>query len=75
MTIWSAHHMYDVFLRKYICMYMFLVTLTHKIYHTLQTLQTHANPYPYLPNPYPLARGKGLEGKGRGTAEIPQGYP
>jgi hypothetical protein len=42
--------MYDVFLRKYICMYMFLVTLTHKIYQTLQTLQTHANPYPY---PYP----------------------
>jgi hypothetical protein len=67
--------MYDVFLRKYICMYMFLVTLTHKIYHTLQTLQTHANPYPYPPKPVPLARGKGLEGKGRGTAEIPQGYP
>jgi hypothetical protein len=56
-------------------MYMFLVTLTHKIYQTLQTLQTHANPYPYPPKPVPLARGKGLEGKGRGTAEIPQGYP
>jgi hypothetical protein len=66
MTIWSAHHMYDVFLGKYICMYMFLVTLTHKIYQTLQTRQTRANPYPYPPKPVPLARG---------TAEIPQGYP
>jgi hypothetical protein len=72
MITWSAHHMYDVSLRKYICMYMFLVTLTHKIYHTLQT---RANPYPYPPKPVPLARGKGLEGKSKGTAEIPQGYP
>ena len=33
------------------------------------------NPYTYPPKPVPLARGKGLEDRGRGTAEIPQGYP
>ena len=26
-------------------------------------------------NPYPLSRGRGLGGKGRGTEKIPQGYP
>ena len=26
-------------------------------------------------NPYPLSRGRGLGGKGRGTVKIPQGYP
>ena len=46
-----------------------------QIYQTRQTRQTHANPYSYPQKPIPLARGKGLEGRGRGTAEIPQGYP
>ena len=64
--------MYDVFLRQYIYVCMFLVTLTCKFY---QTRQTRANSYTYPPKPVPLARGKGLEGRGRGTAEIPQGYP
>ena len=67
--------MYDVFLRQYICVCMFLVTLTCKIYQTRQTRQTRANQYTYPPKPVPLARGKDLEGRGRGTAEIPQGYP
>jgi hypothetical protein len=48
--------MYDVSLGKYIRMYMFLVTLTHKIYQTLQTRQTHANPYPYLVFEGPVQR-------------------
>ena len=26
-------------------------------------------------NPYPLTGGKGFKGKGKGRAEIPQGYP
>ena len=69
--------MYNVFLRQYIYVCMFLVTLTCKIYQleTRQTRQTRANPYTYPLKPVPLARGKGLEGRGRGTAEIPQGYP
>ena len=64
--------MYDVFLRQYMHVCMFLVTLT---YQTRQTRQTHANSYTYPPKHVPLARGKGLEGRGRGTVEIPQGYP
>ena len=63
--------MYDVFLRQYI--YVF-----SDINKNLPNPPNSPNPCKpvHLPSKTcTLARGKGLEGRGRGTAEIPQGYP
>ena len=38
-------------------------------------LKPFAYPYPYPSKPLPLSEGKGLMGRGKGTKNIPKGYP